>query len=422
MSELELSLFRQRSHEALKQKARRGELFLGVAAGYVKAGRVRIEKDADQRVQEALMLVFAKFAEFQSVRQVHIWLREEGIVLPVKSHNTEGRAIIWKLPAYNTVHNILTNPIYAGVYAFGRTTSKVSVVVGRKRMRRGLRRRVTEWDVLLKEQHEGYITWDEFEKNQRVIANNANSKGSATVKGAVRRGELLLAGLLRCGHCGRKLHVTYSGKVGRYNCHGARTNHGTERCISIGGRGTDAAVSAEVLRILRPLGIDAAVKALTAQVGEISAAHRQLALALQRPVIFDPNLRLHRWRSHADAAATANACVPGALLVRCNEHEAMVMTGEEDPERAALALTKAGARMAVVTLGARGAILRGELRADARGLPVEVLSTIGAGDVLSGFLLARLALAGFYPPAVAAALPEAVAAAASACQRWGALE
>jgi hypothetical protein len=256
MSELELSLFRQRSHEALKQKARRGELFLGVAAGYVKAGRVSIEQDPDQRVQEALKLVFAKFTEFQSVRQVHIWLRDEGIVLPVKSHNTEGRAIFWRLPAYNTVHNILTNPIYAGAYAFGRTTSKVSVEEGRKRVRRGLRRPVAEWDVLLKDQHEGYITWDEFEKNQRVIANNATAKGSATVKGAVRRGELLLAGLLRCGHCGRKLHVAYSGKVGRYNCYGARTNHGTKRCISIGGLANDAAVSAEVLRILRPIGIE----------------------------------------------------------------------------------------------------------------------------------------------------------------------
>ena len=314
MSELELSLFRQRSHEALKQKARRGELFLGVAAGYVKAGRVRIEKDADQRVQEALLLVFAKFAEFQSVRQVHIWLREEGIVLPVKSHNTEGRAIIWKLPAYNTVHNILTNPIYAGAYAFGRTTSKVSVEDGRKRVRRGLRRPVTEWDVLLKEQHEGYITWDEFEKNQRVIANNANSKGSATVKGAVRRGELLLAGLLRCGHCGRKLHVTYSGKVGRYNCHGARTNHGTERCISVGGRGTDAAVSAEVLRILRPLGLDAAVKALTAQAGEISAAHRQLELALQQA-----RYQVSHARQQYDAVDPANRLVAGELERRWNE-------------------------------------------------------------------------------------------------------
>jgi len=218
MSELELSLFRQRSHEALKQKARRGALFLGVAAGYVKAGRDRIEKDPDQRVQHALKLVFAKFAEFQSARQVHVWLRDEDIRLAVKSHNIEERGIIWRLPAYNTVHNILTNPIYAGAYAFGRTTSKVSVEDGRKRIRRGIRRPLAGWDVLLKDHHEGYITWDEFERNQRVIADNATGKGTAMVKGAVRRGELLLAGLLRCGHCGRKLQVAYSGKIGRYNC------------------------------------------------------------------------------------------------------------------------------------------------------------------------------------------------------------
>ena len=97
MSELELSLFRQRSQEALKQKARRGALFLGVAAGYVKTGRERIEKDPDRRVQDALKLVFAKFAEFQSVRQVHVWLRDECIELPAKSHDEEGRCIVWKL-------------------------------------------------------------------------------------------------------------------------------------------------------------------------------------------------------------------------------------------------------------------------------------------------------------------------------------
>src|SRR5215467_6947965 len=234
MSELELSLFRQRSHEALKQKARRGELFLRVAAGYVKAGRDRIQKDPDQRVQEALKLVFSKFAEFQSARQVHIWLRDEGIELPVKSRNTEERGIIWRLPAYNTVRNILTNPIYAGAYAFGRTTSKVSVENGRKRVRRGLQRPQTEWDVLLKDHHEGYITWSEFERNQQVIANNTTAKGSDAATGAVRRGELLLAGLLRCGHCGRKLHVGYAGKTGRYLCRGAM-KLSTEPCISFGG-------------------------------------------------------------------------------------------------------------------------------------------------------------------------------------------
>jgi DNA invertase Pin-like site-specific DNA recombinase len=282
MSELELSLFRQRSHEALKQKARRGALFLRVAGGYVRAGRDRIEKDPDQRVQQALRLVFAKFAELQSVRQVHLWLRDEGIALPVACHSAaEGHGTVWRLPLYNTVHNILTNPVYAGAYAFGRTMSKVSVEDGHKRVKRGLRRPQTEWDVLLKDRHEGYIAWSEFERNQRVIANNATGKGPS-VRGAVRRGELLLAGLLRCGHCGRKMHVSYGGKAGRYNCHGARVNHGTGRCISFGGLRADHTVGTEVLRVLKPLGIDAAVEALETQTSETSIAQRQLDLALQQ--------------------------------------------------------------------------------------------------------------------------------------------
>jgi hypothetical protein len=314
MSELELSLFRQRSQEALKQKAHRGALFLGVAAGYVKTGRDHIEKDPDQRVQDALKLVFSKFAEFQSARQVHVWLRDEGIALPAKSHDDDGRCIVWKLPIYNTVLNILTNPVYSGAYAFGRTTSKAIVEDGRKRVRRGLRRPMTEWDVLLKDQHEGYITWDEFERNQRVIADNATGKGSALARGAARRGELLLTGLLRCGHCGRKMYVAYGGKAGRYHCEGALVNHGTQRCISFGGMRTDQAVGVEVLRILEPLGVDAAIKAAETLTGETSAARRQLELALQR-ARFDT---AHARRQY-DAVDPGNRLVAGELERRWNE-------------------------------------------------------------------------------------------------------
>ncbi len=315
MSELELSLFRQRSHEALKQKARRGALFLSVAAGYVRAGRDRIEKDPDQRVQDALRLVFAKFAEFQSVRQVHVWLRDEGIALPVACHKAaEGRSIAWRLPLYNTVHNILTNPVHAGAYAFGRTMSKVSVEDGRKRVNRGVRRPMTEWDVLLKDQHEGYISWSEFERHQQVIADNATGKGSAAVRGAVRRGELLLAGLLRCGHCGRKLYVGYGGKAGRYYCRGALVNHGTERCISFGGLRADHAVGSEVLRVLKPLGINAAVKALKAQTSETSAAERQLDMALQQA-----RFSAAYARRQYDAVDPDNRLVASELERRWNE-------------------------------------------------------------------------------------------------------
>lgn len=151
---------------------------------------------------------------------------------------------------------------------------------------------------------------------------------------------------------------------------------------------------------------------------------RERALAQSRPVVFDCNLGLHRWSSRADAAASANACVPGALMVRANRAEAELLTGETDPERAALALRKAGAELVVLTLGLGGAILRGAtgLRVDVAAAPARVICTIGAGDALTGTLLARLALSDFYPAAAAAALDEAVAVAAAACERWGALD
>jgi hypothetical protein len=212
------------------------------------------------------------------------------------------------------VHNILTNPVYAGAYAFGRTVSKVSVENGRKRVKRGLRRPMAEWDVLLKDRHEGYISWSEFERNQQVIADNATGKGSATVRGAVRRGELLLAGLLRCGQCGRKLYVGYGGKAGRYFCQGALVNHGTERCISFGGLRADHAVGVEVLRLLKPLGIDAAAKALDAQTSETSAARRQLELALQQA-----RFSAAHARRQYDTVDPDNRLVAGELERRWNE-------------------------------------------------------------------------------------------------------
>jgi DNA invertase Pin-like site-specific DNA recombinase len=140
MSEMELSLFRQRSLEALKQKAQRGELFLTVAVGYLKAPNDRIEKDPDRRVQEAITLVFGKFDELQTVRQVHLWMRQKRLPLPAVIYGDGGRQITWKLPVYNTLHHMLTNPVYAGAYVFGRTGSRTTIEAGRKRIVRGFRK------------------------------------------------------------------------------------------------------------------------------------------------------------------------------------------------------------------------------------------------------------------------------------------
>src|SRR5215831_4892359 len=204
-----------RSIEAIKQKAQRGELFRIVAIGYVKTDDGRIEKDPDRRVQDAIDLVFHKFVELQSIRQVLAWMRREQILLPAAVHSLGRQSIEWKAPVYRALHHILTNPVYAGAYAFGRRTGHVKIENGRKRIIRRERRNWKDWDVLIKGHHEGYISWDEFERNQRLIADNANRRSNMG-RGSLRGGEALLPGLLRCARCGRKLKVAYSGPTQRY--------------------------------------------------------------------------------------------------------------------------------------------------------------------------------------------------------------
>jgi excisionase family DNA binding protein len=352
MSEMELSLFRQRSLEALKQKARRGELFLTVAIGYLKTSHDRIEKDPDRRVQEAIMLAFNKFAELQTVRQVHLWMRQERLPLPATEYGPEGRKVVWKLPVYNTLHHLLTNPIYAGAYVFGRTGSRVTLEAGRKRIARGFRRDRSSWEVLIPDHHEGYISWAEFERNQRLIADNANGK-SFMSRGSIRRGEALLAGLLRCGHCGRKLHVAYSGEngsSGRYHCRGGHLNHGSAPCISFGGMRIDRAVGAEVIERLQPLGIEAALGALEAQRAENAEKRRHVELAIEQA-----RYEAARARRQYDAVDPDNRLVAAELEQRWNERLLAVRALEDDRDALAVSpktmLTEAE-RQRLLDLGA----------------------------------------------------------------------
>lgn len=175
-SEMAMSVSRQRTREAMKQNARGGELFLTVAVGYVKSNDDRIEKAADRRVREPIALEFGKFAELQTVRQVLVWMRQENVVLPAVVQGSGRRPLEWKLPVDLTLHHMLTNPAYAGAYAFGRRGARVTIEGGRKRIIRSLRQKPAEWDILNEDHHEGYITWEEFERNQRLIADNANGK------------------------------------------------------------------------------------------------------------------------------------------------------------------------------------------------------------------------------------------------------
>ncbi|MFH1572393.1 MAG: recombinase family protein [Acidobacteriota bacterium] len=273
MSEFELGLFRQRSLEALRQKARRGELYMMVPVGYVKTQDGRCEKDPDLRIQQAVRTVYEKFEQMGSVRQVLLRCRQEGFLLPCVEYGPEGRRIRWKLPVYNTIYKFLNNPIYAGAYAFGRTVTQTKVVEGRARKRDGVAVDREQWAVLIRDHLPGYITWERYERNLARIRENANMKGLMRVKGAARPGRGLLAGLLRCGHCGRKLHVQYLARrrAPRYGCKGADVNHGGQGCIAFGARPVDAAISEKILEIVRPAGVEAAIRAAE----QMSAEHDQ---------------------------------------------------------------------------------------------------------------------------------------------------
>ncbi|CAG9169703.1 recombinase family protein [Cupriavidus pinatubonensis] len=285
MSEMELSLLRQRSVEAIKLKAARGELHTTVAIGYIRSEDNRIEPDPDLRIREAISAVFSRFAQAGSARQVLLWLRQERFELPCAIYEGGRRSVQWKLPTYSTVLHILTNPVYAGAYVFGRSETRVRIEAGRKLVVRGQRRQPEHWQVLIREHHEGYIDWDTFEHNQRVIADNTNMRGGMA-RGSLRRGEALLAGLLRCAHCGRKLHVAYSGRDGntaRYHCRGASINHGfPQRCISFGALRVDQAIAAEVIATLKPIGVEAALSAIEQRANDDQSRRRQLELALEQ--------------------------------------------------------------------------------------------------------------------------------------------
>jgi excisionase family DNA binding protein len=320
-SELELSILRQRAQEALRLKAARGDLHTSVAVGYVRSADDRLEIDPDKRVREALHLAFSKFAEFGSVRQVVIWLCDEGIKMPIVVYGPRGRIVEWQLPRYNTIHRLLTNPIYAGAYVFGRTGSQVRVEAGRKLITRGVRRSQEEWEVLIRDHHESYISWDDYEKNQRIINGNANMKGEM-VPGSVRNGGGLLVGLLRCGHCGRKLKVQHNGLrgVARYLCNDATVNHGRRtKCIAFGNMRVDAAVSTEVLSVIAPLGLEAALQAITDRERDGAQRLKQIELALEQA-------RYEAARSHRqyDAVEPENRLVAGDLERRWNERLAEV--------------------------------------------------------------------------------------------------
>lgn len=315
MSEFELSLFRQRAREAFEMKVAAGHVMWEVPVGFTRDEHDRIEKTADRQVQAAIECVFRKVRELHSARQTALWFRDTATPLPEVVPGTRGRSVVWRLPTETRIRQILKNPCYAGALAYGRTETRVIIDGGRARKSSTRNHRPQEkWKLLLLNNHDGYITWHEFQENVSMLESNAASR-EPTAQGAAKNGSALLGGLLRCHHCGRKLHVGYGKNrtQPRYLCHGGRESRGSASCQSLGGVGVDRAVSDMVLAVIRPAGIEAAVEAMKQFDGQQDERRRLLELSLQK-ARYEVDLA----RRQYDKVDPANRLVAAELESRWN--------------------------------------------------------------------------------------------------------
>lgn len=311
LNEYELDLLRQRSLEARRAKAKRGELLVVAPVGYRKTEDQRLEKDPDRRVQEAIRLVFEQFERIGSVRQTLLWFLEHGLQLPVTTPRGE---VCWKRPVYANVYQILTNPAYGGAYAYGKTERGTRYEGGEAR-KCDRRKPREQWLALIPHAHEGYVEWERFERIRNSI--HANLVAGSDAPGAAKAGLALSAGLLRCRRCAAKLAVHYTGSrhdVARYACRRGWLDKGEPRCIAFGATRVDEAIAAQVLRVVQPVAIEAAI---LAQRNE--ATRRDEVLGALERELEAARYAAQRAQRQYDAADPENRLVADELERRWNQ-------------------------------------------------------------------------------------------------------
>jgi DNA invertase Pin-like site-specific DNA recombinase len=354
MSVVELNVLRLRLLAGMQEKAKRGELIRTLPSGYVRDGTGKVVFDPDERVREAIGLIFRKFREAGSIRQTYLWFHSQGIELPVNKPRGDRVSPVWKLPSHSFITGVLHNPFYAGAYVWGQRPMETKWVEGRlTRRQEGTSRPPQECEVFIRDHHDEYIDWETYEENLRRMRGNNLRDGMDEGVAAVRSGHGLLSGLLRCGHCGRKLHVRYWGRSGtaaRYACIGDY-DAGGSYCLAFGGSTVDKRFSQEILQVLSPLGMEASLQAID-QLTERDT-DREQALRLQLRGL---EYQTQRAREQYDAVDPRHRLVAQELERRWEETLAetevsKARLAEMDRERETV--LNEGEREEILALGAR---------------------------------------------------------------------
>jgi DNA invertase Pin-like site-specific DNA recombinase len=264
MSEAELHLIRARLRGGIENKARRGELRLNLPVGLERDADGEIRLTADEQVRAAIERVYALWRRCGSARQVVSALAGEQHRLPRRTVGEQ--RIRWEPASFGAVHDLLTNPAYAGAFVYGRTRHRKTVDPDGQIRGHVELLPISEWRVCLPGHHPGYVSWEQYLATQDRLRANARPRGEGG--GAAREGSALLQGLVRCGKCGRRMMVAYSGtngRTGRYLCSRTHQQQGTRRpCQAIGALRLDRAVATAFLDAVTPAGVDATASSIEA--------------------------------------------------------------------------------------------------------------------------------------------------------------
>jgi DNA invertase Pin-like site-specific DNA recombinase len=308
MSEAELHLIRARLDGGLRNKAERGELRLALPVGLDRDDDDRVVLCADEQVRHAIERVFILWRRVGSARQVVMELLDEGQQLPRRTVGQ--RKIRWARPSYGAVHDFLTNPAYAGAFVFGRKRREKTVDREGQVRVRDVEVALEDWSVCLPDHHPGYVSWDDFLQTRQRLRANVRPRGEGG--GAAREGAAVLQGLVRCGRCGRRMQVGYSGTGGtarRYLCVRGHVLHHTEgTCQSLGGGRLEKAVIAAFLDAVTPAGVAVTAGAIQ----DLQAQHEQL-LAGQRLGVERAEYEARRAERQFDACEPENRLVARTL-------------------------------------------------------------------------------------------------------------
>jgi DNA invertase Pin-like site-specific DNA recombinase len=305
MNEAELHVLKQRMYQGKLNKARRGELVVVVPAGYVKSPAGQVTLDPDEQVQGVLRLIFDLFDRRGTVHGVLRALIADGILLPVRRQSKADRGRLdWRPPCRETIRHILRHPMYAGDYRYGfRPTDSRRQTAGHPRSGRGSGLAAEDCLVLLRDRFPAYITRERFEANQARLAANRSRSGSS---GAIRDGSALLAGVVWCGRCGKRMYVRY-GRTDRrpsYICSTLRSDYGLPLCQSATAGAVEAWVAEQVLEALQPAVLEASLGAAA----EVETRRREVTRHWEQ--------RVERARYEADRAGRQyHACEPENRLV-----------------------------------------------------------------------------------------------------------